>query len=937
MNRDISKPKTASMTSLPDVETGMAAKRKQTEELNDVTVQVKDDCLQCPWCGPKDAVYPCRSHLWLHVKNRHEGRNIPPTSDLKRIYGIKTGGSTGQWFPPVRLEPLQSQSSVQQINFRAESKLRQRLNLALVEVPTPYPFEPDRAAARLKHYEAALKYINDIALVVPKANYFLRRCAKLQPDGTIPTHGFEVLSYRNSCSIYARTLARFIFFMEQKQGITLHPELFLNIAMKESETQQDFCVVRYLKLVYVCKPYGYISEDPDFLKHEAVRLLYCLRLSFISAHYSSQSNPSQSEHFAKMYLTEQKYCPFSALQNFKRVANLCIVPTAIERLQISDDGQILVNNGNTLVPVTKHHLQMLFADLCSQASSLFLSLSIDPDWINPDQVVDSNSIRNCGDGIITANEHLFNAVCVKQPDFTRKMFHSRPAMSETVRILKTVTDLGLVLLKLLHLCGGPGARMTEEAAWLVSNSSGGGDRNIRFVRKTICVVNTYSKADKQMVHKAPMLLVSFADGLVTKFVLSYLIIAKRVEEHHLESAFRQNSRAYFVIKNGQPLDGVKLGAHFRAYFLTQNLDIHISDFRHVLEGYARQFQVHLFSNPLILSANHSASTSYESYGLSNRDVVGVPADILQICALYSMKWNSICLGATSPSELSTGSSVSNIEAHASQSHSEKSALELNQVTNHLPLVGQASLESNMNSSGPSVKRKAQLVTCEVEVNQRTTIFHLFGMKDFKSIDQRQAYDFIKTPNRMPKLIILPTGAGKTILYQLHAVETNTCTVLFVPFKLLAQQIVSLDCSFCNVVDWSRVQEEKSFDVTASKAHILVCSFEAAIMGPLVAMIQKLAHLNRLGFIAIDEVHCLVLDKFRQFQQFWTFIPRLKDALQREIDVVCFTATLRPAHEPRLAKTLNQSQMSVFRRSCFRPLHFNSLHFGNKEGARKVRV
>jgi hypothetical protein len=144
-------------------------------------------------------------------------------------------------------------------------------------------------------------------------------------------------------------------------------------------------------------------------------------------------------------------------------------------------------------------------------------------------------------------------------------------------------------------------------------------------------------------------------------------------------------------------------------------------------------------------------------------------------------------------------------------------------------------------------------------------------------------------------------------------------VLFVPFKLLTSQVISLDSSLCNVVDWSRVQDEQSFDVTASKAHILVCSFETAIEGPLLIMIQKLDEINRLGFIAIDEAHCLVLDKYRQFQMFWMFIPRLKEALRRTIDIVCFTATLRSSHEAQLAKALNEPGLSVFRRSCFRPI------------------
>lgn len=69
--------------------------------------------------------------------------------------------------------------------------------------------------------------------------------------------------------------------------------------------------------------------------------------------------------------------------------------------------------------------------------------------------------------------------------------------------LEMSTRLGIVLQMALHMSGGPGARMTEECAWLVCNSKAIGDRNIRFVRNAIVVMNTYSKSIKQKENMNP--------------------------------------------------------------------------------------------------------------------------------------------------------------------------------------------------------------------------------------------------------------------------------------------------------------------------------------------------------------------------------------------------------------------------------------------------
>ena len=76
--------------------------------------------------------------------------------------------------------------------------------------------------------------------------------------------------------------------------------------------------------------------------------------------------------------------------------------------------------------------------------------------------------------------------------------------------LKNSYRLSQVLVILLHLAGGPGSRMTEEAVWLVSNSLySSASRNVRFALGSICVINTYSKS-RQLTSGKPEDVASFA-------------------------------------------------------------------------------------------------------------------------------------------------------------------------------------------------------------------------------------------------------------------------------------------------------------------------------------------------------------------------------------------------------------------------------------------
>jgi hypothetical protein len=63
----------------------------------------------------------------------------------------------------------------------------------------------------------------------------------------------------------------------------------------------------------------------------------------------------------------------------------------------------------------------------------------------------------------------------------------------------------------LYLSGGPSSRLTEISCWMIANSEGNCMRNIRYVRKAIAVINTYSKSQDASGTEVQANIACFAD------------------------------------------------------------------------------------------------------------------------------------------------------------------------------------------------------------------------------------------------------------------------------------------------------------------------------------------------------------------------------------------------------------------------------------------
>lgn len=191
---------------------------------------------------------------------------------------------------------------------------------------------------------------------------------------------------------------------------------------------------------------------------------------------------------------------------------------------------------------------------------------------------------------------------------------------------------------------------------------------------------------------------------------------------------------------------------------------------------------------------------------------------------------------------------------------------------------------------------------------------------FKSREQAEAF-MIMAARKMDAIIILPTGSGKSLPYQmLHLVEGGLVTVLLVTIKAaLNDQIRRLTVLNIPHVVYDEMTIQGQGDVPRDKGLLLV-QVENLKKDAYWNLIHGLSQVERLGRVVIDEVH--LVETHGEFREFAAYIG--KHALYNW-PIVGISATVPPSREASLMRTLNIEGAIMLRRSSDRPeLKFSSI-------------
>ncbi|TKR57597.1 hypothetical protein L596_030278 [Steinernema carpocapsae] len=210
-----------------------------------------------------------------------------------------------------------------------------------------------------------------------------------------------------------------------------------------------------------------------------------------------------------------------------------------------------------------------------------------------------------------------------------------------------------------------------------------------------------------------------------------------------------------------------------------------------------------------------------------------------------------------------------------------------------------------------------------EAKQRDKILlETFGHKKFRSTAQANSINYI-IRRKSDVYISFPTGAGKSLCYQLPALFHPGVTIVFSPLIALIQDQV-LACKAKNIKcetlnSTLKEPERKAIIADLQRENptirLLYITPEGAATNYMRLILTSLHKRNLLSYFVVDEAHC-VSHWGHDFRPDYLKLGQLRDYAPG-VPWIALTATASPAVEDDIADQLHLNKVKKFKLSTFR--------------------
>ncbi len=205
-----------------------------------------------------------------------------------------------------------------------------------------------------------------------------------------------------------------------------------------------------------------------------------------------------------------------------------------------------------------------------------------------------------------------------------------------------------------------------------------------------------------------------------------------------------------------------------------------------------------------------------------------------------------------------------------------------------------------------------------EIDIHKELKKYFGFSQFKGLQEQVIKSILAQKNTF---VIMPTGGGKSLCYQLPAlIQEGTAIVVSPLIALMKNQVdairsLSSENGIAHVLNSSLTKTEITQvkkDITSGLTKLLYVAPESLTKEEYVAFLQK----GKISFVAIDEAHCISEwgHDFRpEYRNLRHIIKQLGD-----VPVIGLTATATPKVQEDILKNLDMSTAKTFKASFNRP-------------------
>lgn len=206
-----------------------------------------------------------------------------------------------------------------------------------------------------------------------------------------------------------------------------------------------------------------------------------------------------------------------------------------------------------------------------------------------------------------------------------------------------------------------------------------------------------------------------------------------------------------------------------------------------------------------------------------------------------------------------------------------------------------------------------------ELDLRASLKKYFGFSEFKGLQEEVIKNIVQGNNTF---VIMPTGGGKSLCYQLPALmQEGTAIVVSPLIALMKNQVdairgISAENGIAHVLNSSlnkaEVKQVKE-DISNGITKLLYVAPESLTKEEYVEFLRTV----KVSFVAVDEAHC-ISEWGHDFRPEYRNLRAIVGRLGENIPIIGLTATATPKVQEDIIKNLGISDAKLFKASFNRP-------------------
>jgi len=197
--------------------------------------------------------------------------------------------------------------------------------------------------------------------------------------------------------------------------------------------------------------------------------------------------------------------------------------------------------------------------------------------------------------------------------------------------------------------------------------------------------------------------------------------------------------------------------------------------------------------------------------------------------------------------------------------------------------------------------------------------HYFGFSAFKGLQEQVIQNVLKRENTF---VIMPTGGGKSMCYQLPALMSEGTAIVVSPLiALMKNQMdairgISQVDGVAHVLNSSLTKTaiaQVKGDIRSGITKLLFVAPESLAKPETLDFLKTV----KISFLAVDEAHC-ISEWGHDFRPEYRNLRPMLDQIDTDLPVIALTATATPKVQEDILKNLKISGAKVFKASFNRP-------------------